>query len=398
MNQPHPLAKLKHKNGLGWWDWVRPEDGVRQIVLTGEGCLSDARTESLAGEFLTDSHYEVLLRPQDGDVDVYKPRVVGALDMLMGEVGGVGELSESRLLLSIRRKRFDAGLCSVARDSLRAAAFPSRNRGAAAGKVDPEKMKRDPSLVLSRGNTANYYTQDGLLSNASESNQVNSGIVGYFNATPRNPYCRQTAYTRDNADKFAAAMPFLEEVNRAFRDAAPARWGAQNRYVSDETGLREKGWLLGDTVFSTVTVNKNYRTGCHRDAGDYHPGFGNLTVFEGSAHRYAGGYTVFPKFRCAVDLREGDFIGMDVHEWHGNTEMTAAVPGEDDWERVSLVCYVRVEMTRCGTHEEEERKREEGSKTWRNPVRQHAFRLEEDRLHQEGLAYTTGVLFSSEEE
>lgn len=396
MNQPHPLAKLNHKNGLGWWDWVRPEDGVRQIVLTGEGCLSDARTESIAGEFLTDSHYEVLLRPQD--VDVYKPRVVGALDMLMGEVGGAGELSESRLLFSIRRKRFDAGLCSVARDSLRAAAAAlSRNRGAASGKVDPEKMKRDPSLVLSRGNTSDYYTQDGLLSNTNISNPVNSGVVGYFNATSRNPYCRQTAYTRDNADKFAAAMPFLEEVNRAFRDVAPARWEAQNRYVSDETGLREKGWLLGDTVFSTVTVNKNYRTGCHRDAGDYHPGFGNLTVFEGSAHRYAGGYTVFPKFRCALDLREGDFIGMDVHEWHGNTEMTAAVPGEDDWERVSLVCYVRVGMTRCGTHEEEDRKHDEWTKTWRTAVHQHAFRLEEDQLHQEGLDYTSGVLFNPKE-
>lgn len=398
MTRPHPLATLKNKNGLEWWEWTRPEDGVRQIVLTGEGCLTDSQTDALAGEFLGDSHYEVLLRPEDGDVDVYKPEVVGALDLLYDSGETSSGISESRLLLSLRRKRFPSDLCTVARESLRAAAKPSRNRGEAAGKVDPEKMKRDSSSVLSRGNTANYYTRDGLLSNTSESNQANSGIVGYFNATSRNPYCRQTAYTRDHADKFAAAMPFLEEVNRAFRDTAPTRWGAQSRYVTDDTGLRKKGWLLGDTVFSTVTVNKNYRTGCHQDSGDFHPGFGNLTVLESPVHRYAGGYTVFPKFRCAVDLREGDYIGMDVHEWHGNTEMTSSVPGEDDWERISIVCYVRVDMTHCGTPSEEERKREEWAKTWRNPVEQHTYRLEENRRYEEGLAYASSVLFHSEEE
>lgn len=395
MSQPHPLAKLYNKNGLGWWEWVRPEDGVRQMVLTGEGCLNDFQTESLAGEFLDESRYDLLFRPEDGDVDVYKPEVVSALDLLTGNNSDLP--SESRLLLSIRRKMFSSELCAIARESFRGAAKPSRNRGSAAGKIDPEKMKRDASLVVSRGATSKYYTQDGLLSKTTESNQVNSGIVGYFNATPRNPYCRQTAYTRDNADKFAEAMPFLEEVNRAFKAVSPARWAAQNRYVSEETGLRERGWLLGNTVFSTVTVNKNYRTGCHKDAGDYHPGFGNLTVLENPVHRYAGGYTVFPKFRCAVDLREGDFIGMDVHEWHGNTEMKAAVPGEDDWERISLVCYVRVEMAHCGTRAEEDRKYDEWSKTWRNPVEQHAFRLEEEHRHQEGLAYASGVLFSSED-
>ena len=395
MNKPHPLAELNTKNGLEWWEWNRPEDGIRQIVLTGKGCLTDPQAAALAGEYLDGSYYDLLLRPEDGDADVYKPEVIGALDLLMG--GSEGALEESRLLLSIRRKRFSPHLCATARESLRAAAAPSRNRGAAAGKADPEKMKRDSSLVLSRGNTANYYTKDGLLSNTSESNQVNSGIVGYFNSTPRNPYCRQTAYTRDHADKFAEAMPFLEEVNAAFRQVSPLRWDAQNRYVTEEAGLRGKGWILGDTVFSTVTVNKNYRTGCHQDAGDYHPGFGNLTVFEGPGHRYVGGYTVFPKFRCAVDLREGDFIGMDVHEWHGNTEMKAAVPGEDDWERVSIVCYVRVEMAKCGTPAQEEAKRKEWSQTWRNPVEQHAFRLEEERHIQEGLAYASGVLFSTEE-
>ncbi len=396
MNKPHPLAKLNNKNGLEWWEWNRSEDGVRQIVFTGEGCLSDPRTETLAGEYLDESHYEILFRPEDGDVDVYKPEVVGALDLLMGGAN-TGELSESRLLLSLRRKRFSASLCAVARESLRNAAAASRNRGAAAGKIDPAKMKRDSSLVLSRGNTANYYTKDGLLSNTSESNQVHSGIAGYFNATPRNPYCRQTSYTRDHADKFKAAMPFLEEVDRAFRIVSPTRWAAQNRYVSEETELRKKGWILGDTVFSTITVNKNYRTGCHRDAGDYLPGFGNLTVLESPVHRYEGGYTVFPKFRCAVDLREGDFIGMDVHEWHANTEMKSSVPGEDEWERISLVCYVRVEMTKCGTREQEEAKREEWARTWRNPVEQHAFRLEEERHIQEGLSHASGVLFSTEE-
>jgi hypothetical protein len=68
---------------------------------------------------------------------------------------------------------------------------------------------------------------------------------------------------------------------------------------------------------------------------------------------YNGGYTVFPRFRIAVNLRTGDFLGMDVHEIHGNCRLTARYEDRPDYGRISLVCYCRELMNRCGTREEE---------------------------------------------
>jgi hypothetical protein len=37
-------------------------------------------------------------------------------------------------------------------------------------------------------------------------------------------------------------------------------------------------FIIKDTAFSTVTVNKNFRTAGHYDNGDLKEGFGNLGV------------------------------------------------------------------------------------------------------------------------
>ena len=37
--------------------------------------------------------------------------------------------------------------------------------------------------------------------------------------------------------------------------------------------------------------------------------------------QYQGGYTIFPQFGIAVDVRNNDFLAMDVHQWHSNTEI-----------------------------------------------------------------------------
>jgi len=45
-------------------------------------------------------------------------------------------------------------------------------------------------------------------------------------------------------------------------------------------------------------------------------------------------------------MRTTDVLLVDVHEWHGNTEI---IPGTDDWERISCVFYYREEMHECGS-------------------------------------------------
>ena len=91
-----------------------------------------------------------------------------------------------------------------------------------------------------------------------------------------------------------------------------------------------------------MTINYNWQTALHKDAGDLKEGFGNLIVCtEGD---YEGGYTGFPQYGVAVDVKNGDFLAMDVHEWHANTKLKGKTK---DFTRLSLVCYLRENMVKC---------------------------------------------------
>ena len=40
-------------------------------------------------------------------------------------------------------------------------------------------------------------------------------------------------------------------------------------------------------------------------------------------------------------LKQGDFLAMNVHEWHTNTKITPTKKSQTDFGRLSLVCYLR---------------------------------------------------------
>ena len=104
-------------------------------------------------------------------------------------------------------------------------------------------------------------------------------------------------------------------------------------------------FIIKDTAFSTVTVNKNFRTAGHYDNGDLKEGFGNLGVI--SKGEYDGAITVIPRYGIGLDLKNGDLAIFDVHELHGNTETTT----KSFYERISIVCYYREKMIYCGDYE-----------------------------------------------
>jgi hypothetical protein len=173
---------------------------------------------------------------------------------------------------------------------------------------------------------------------------VESGIIGYFDRTAREPYCRTTAFTWEEVHKWRAAQPFIEAVNGVFKQAMPARHAAQMRAVR----ATRPEWVIGATAFSTVTVNRNYRSAAHKDKGDLPEGFGVLSVLR--AGEYEGGHLVFPQYRVAVDLHTRDVLMADVHEWHGNTPI---VGEEGRYERISCVFYYRTNMRHCLSSDQE---------------------------------------------
>ena len=175
---------------------------------------------------------------------------------------------------------------------------------------------------------------------------VFSGVAGWFDRYPRIPFGRATSYTRDEPEKFALSFPFLQSLDRGFKDLLPWRWGNQ-RAAADKLDPR---FLVPETVFTTITVNKTFRTACHRDAGDLDSGLSNLLVV--GKGNYTGGYLVFPEYRMAVNVRPGDLLLVNNHEiMHANTEIVLDSP---DAERISLVCYFREAMLDLGPWEYEQ--------------------------------------------
>lgn len=165
---------------------------------------------------------------------------------------------------------------------------------------------------------------------------VFSGVAGWYDRYPRIPYGRATSYTEKHPDLFAKSYPFLQSLNRGYKELLPWRWGNQ-KAAADKIDSR---FLVPETVFTTITVNKSFRTACHRDAGDLNEGLSNLLVLGDG--EYTGGYLVFPEYRIAVNVRPGDLLLVNNHEIiHGNTEIKL---NHEKAERISLVCYFRESM------------------------------------------------------
>lgn len=174
---------------------------------------------------------------------------------------------------------------------------------------------------------------------------VFSGVAGWYDRYPRIPFGRATSYTRDHFEKFKLSYPFLQSLNRGFKELLPWRWSNQKAAVDKI----DPKFVVPETVFTTITVNKSFRTAAHRDAGDLDDGLSNLLVV--GSGEYTGGYLVFPEYRIAVNVRPGDLLLVNNHEViHGNTEIVLNNP---EAERISLVCYFRENMLELGSYEYE---------------------------------------------
>ena len=194
--------------------------------------------------------------------------------------------------------------------------------------------------------------------------RVLSSIVGAVDPGPavsraagRLPVCRLTAWTGKHLPEWEALRPVFDRIDILYAGHVPERHKVQRAAAL----ATHPDWRIGDTVFTTVTVNNTYSTGVHQDAGDLPEGFSTLAVARRGDYR--GGHLVLPRYRVAFDLRDGDLLLFDAHEWHGNTEMWCphqaqplARPCPHGCERISLVTYFRTKVQQCESAEAEHAK------------------------------------------
>lgn len=273
---------------------------MRTVQLTDANLMHDADAEALARTYLDVRHYDRVIRDT---ATVLKP--------------------DGTPLLIYVSDALSPALCRTAFRCFQQLPLQSRNRGMAAG-VQFRPVKKD-----------------GTRSRTSQSRPVPSGVVGFLDAEQRAPYCRMSALTMDHYHEYKRARPFVEEVSQQFERLAPERWAAQRAFVDEVS----PDFYIPNTVFTTITVNRSWRTAAHADKGDYRPGFGVMTAMG----RFDGGELIFPKFRTAVDMREGGLCLADVHELHGNGPLDV----RPQHQRLSFVFYAREQMGLCQSAAEE---------------------------------------------
>jgi len=183
------------------------------------------------------------------------------------------------------------------------------------------------------------YVIENYISETNYAQSVKSGIAGFFDRYPRIPYGRVCAYNDKNPEKFKMAFPYLEKLNAHFKELLPARWGKQNEAAQK----LHPNFRVSNTVFTTLTINHNWRTACHRDAGDLHEGFSNICGLTGPDNKgWKGAEFILPEYRIAVNLQPRDMLLVNNHAGiHGNDEL---IGGEEENDRLTLVCYFREKM------------------------------------------------------
>jgi hypothetical protein len=147
-------------------------------------------------------------------------------------------------------------------------------------------------------------------------------------------YCRETNWSLDDPEVLEAARPFVKAVDEVYRKYLPEQWQKQRDFMDKVL----PDFKFNDSVFSTVTVNRNKRFIYHRDKYDFRGGMGNLVVLEGGDDR--AGAIVMPRYRVAFAPRPTDVLFMNVHELHGHLPLNGV-------ERVSAVLYAREHLDEC---------------------------------------------------
>jgi hypothetical protein len=317
---------------------------AKKIVVVA--LMTDKEMAAQEGKYFEDDEKKYTI--YDEDVDIYAKETPDG---------------EERLIGKLRKNVLAKDKVELGWENFYITAAPSRNRGAAAGPINVKSkywLKRKPTEI---SKWSARYIIDGKVSKMKVNNNVFSSVLGYFESTPfmKLP-CRLTSYTQKYFNYYKNGIPFIEELDKAFKTLIPDR-----HKVQYQAAHSKPLYQIADTAFSSLTVNRNFRTALHKDAGDFPQGYGNLSVIERG--KYHGGHTLFPRFGIGFNIRTGDFLAMDVHEWHCNTAMyeteedkafnkrlprihldnpeTGTQGSDKPYTRISFVCYLRLKLKNC---------------------------------------------------
>lgn len=260
--------------------------------------ITDEKMEKLKNTYVKRSQINLII---DDDADVYNA-------------------DGSKLLLRFRKNKLPMTKINAFYDNvIKFAVGKTHNRGSTSGSTK-KNVRENPNIMT---NILGYI--DGFSPNQKKTITVKN-IKKLLNV-------RETRFTMTYPEKFKKIIPLIQEIDKYYKKYIPKCYALQ-RKKANQTPFK-----ITNTAFTTITTNVNFQTTIHRDKGDDSEGFGNLVVIEKG--KYTGGETCLPQYGVGVNVRTGDILFMNVHEWHGNLPIKLEEP---DAKRLSIVCYLRTNL------------------------------------------------------
>ena len=235
----------------------------------------------------------------------------------------------------------------------------TKNRGQAVGPCHLSKFPEEAvELCNSKGEvytdgkdrySVYYKKANGEMVKRCQSNICRSGVAGYFDAVAGFP-CRMVGWSKNNLTKTETLGELAVDIQNNHE-----KYEKESFDYHKKEAEKSPEFLFNNSIYSTMTLNYDFRTACHKDYGDLEGGLSTLTIFEDEENNYEGSYLGLPEYKIAFDLRDGDTLIFNAHEFHANTEMkvlTDKLPIDDLTNnnfggRMSVVCYLRNRLSIC---------------------------------------------------
>jgi hypothetical protein len=289
--------------------------GVIQTNKDGDSCATKIVTDTIARKY---AGYDISKKMKTKHTIIRKEIVLYDCDT-------------NEIVLAYSPKYFKTTKIDNAIADLEKHAPLSGFRGEAAGKADLVNIQRNirgkKGLRFESSETAswaNIYRPTG--SKISLSNFVMSGNIGNYKRKRLNNVRESSPITDGTQD-------LIDESVRFLKDKVPSLY--KQMYAAIKDSYRYGG---DDSPFTTITINKNFRTAMHRDKGNLN-GYAVLTASH-IGKKFRGGLLHFPQYGIAVPLRKGDALVANVNLLHGN-DMITYPKGSS---RISFVLYSRVDF------------------------------------------------------
>ena len=272
--------------------------------------------------------------------------------------------TEGQLLCKFRKKAISPEICDIGWNNYKDLAKASRVRGASAGMIDPNNTYWSKRILgTTKKWSTTYLNKDGQESKMKVNNQVASQALGYYDESKgiKQLPCRLTTFTKLHYQKYKAGLPYINSLNDKYKQLNYPKWKEQNTRAK-----LKKEFRIENTAFSTITINRNFRTAVHKDSGDF-GGWAVLSVLERG--QYNGGCFMLPKYGIGIDIRHGDVLVCDVHQYHANSEIwttqeqdkynnslpmvfkdnpeVGTIGLDQKYTRLSFVCYLREKLVQC---------------------------------------------------